>query len=178
MTKRSVPRFCTVDGCDRPFEAREMCARHYKAWRKLNLDQTDAGTRTPAIERFWRSVDTTDPDGCWPWMRGTDAYGYGSLMVDGKTTKAHRYSYWLMTGQMPDTLDHLCRNRLCVNPAHLEPTSRGENVLRGTGFAAANAAKTTCPNGHQYDYAEPGGSRRCKACRNAKRRERHSRLQR
>lgn len=86
-------------------------------------------TRLP--ERFWRRVQEQE-GGCWLWV-GTVDRGYGLLSVDGKTVRAHRYSYETLVGPIPDGLqiDHLCRNRGCVNPAHLEPVTQVENIRRG-----------------------------------------------
>jgi len=87
---------------------------------------------------------------------------------------AHRFGYELLVGPIPTglTLDHLCRVRTCVNPAHLEPVSIGENVLRGDTRPAANLKKTHCPRGHAYDaantYIARGGERHCRTCNTAK----------
>lgn len=109
-------------------------------------------------------------DECWPWTGAMQGQGYGQY---GKPMRlAHRISYEFFVGPIPEglTLDHLCRNRQCVNPSHLEPVTRGENVLRGESLPARNARKTHCPKGHPYDdintYVSPNtGWRQCKACR-------------
>lgn len=115
--------------------------------------------------------------GCWLWSGLMKANGYGMVAV-GRTTNgtpvrrhAHRVMYVLMVGPVPEgmTLDHLCRNRRCVNPAHLEPVSNAENVLRGYSPPANNARKTSCPGGHAYTqentYVNPvSGRRRCRTC--------------
>lgn len=71
--------------------------------------------------------------GCWIWQRGINAYGYGRAYDKGKTVQAHRLFYERKYGPIPDGLDpdHLCRNRACVNPDHMELVSRAENVRRG-----------------------------------------------
>ena len=68
------------------------------------------------------------------------------------TMPAHRYAYEELVGPIPEglQLDHLCRNRSCVNPDHLEPVTCRENLRRGETLNAANLAKTHCPAGHPY----------------------------
>lgn len=117
------------------------------------------------------------PSGCVEWT-GARQRGYGvAEQPSGKTGVAHRVVYELLAGPIPEgeTLDHLCRNRACVNPGHLEPVSRGENTMRGDTIAAANAAKTHCKRGHGLHgdnlepYALRRGKRACVTCRRARR---------
>lgn len=101
-------------------------------------------------QRFWAKVDRTSPDGCWLWTGAIYGNGYGHAFRSGRHRAAHRVSYELSVGPIPEgmDLDHLCRVRHCVNPAHLEPVSRRENLLRGDTTNARNAAKTHCKRGH------------------------------
>jgi hypothetical protein len=93
--------------------------------------------------RFWSKVDRTGD--CWKWTAGLTGSGYGRFRWDGGEVAAHRFAYELLVGAIPDGLqiDHLCRNRACVNPAHMEPITQRENILRGVGRAALNAPRRT-----------------------------------
>jgi hypothetical protein len=123
----------------------------------------------PVGERFWEKV-VRDPDSeCWFWTGGT-AFGYGNFWLNRKGRMAHRVSYELNVGPIPEGLqiDHLCRTPLCVNPAHLEPVTIRENLMRGWGVSARNAAKTHCPRGHEYAVhgrVKIEGSRECRVCK-------------
>lgn len=142
-------------------------------------------------QRFWSYVDTTAGVlGCWPWL-GALASGYGSLSVRGTSRQAHRVGYELMVGPVPEglQLDHLCRNRACCNPAHLEPVTLRENVRRGaavrTGYQPGRVKvsptrKTHCRNGHAFTaentYVWPNGQRRrCLTCHAREHREARAR---
>ncbi len=121
---------------------------------------------TPELIRFLSKVSLSD--GCWEWRghRGQkNGYGYLWRLEDRTALLAHRIAYEHFVGPIPEGLhiDHLCRNRGCVNPAHLEAVSQGENNSR--------AMKETCKQGHPYTpentlYERGGAERRCKTCRN------------
>lgn len=90
----------------------------------------------PVEERFWPKVDRRGPDECWPWLATLDRYGYGTFHDGRRLTGAHRMAYELLRGPIPDglELDHLCRTRGCVNPAHLEAVTHRENMGRSRGL--------------------------------------------
>lgn len=120
--------------------------------------------------RFWSHVKKTQD--CWYWLLKPTMYGYGQFKLDKKTLRSHRLSYELIVGNIPDglCLDHLCKNRMCVNPEHLEPVTNRENVLRGSGITAINSKKTICHMGHKLNgnnlYIAPKtGKRNCRKCR-------------
>lgn len=134
-------------------------------------------TRRSTEERFWSFVDkTTD---CWLWTGSRTAEGYATFCITTDTNQrhrvvVHRLAYELLIGKIPTglVLDHLCRNPRCVNPAHLEPVTMRENVLRGVGPSAQNARKTDCPAGHPYDKDNTAvnaktGKRSCRTCHRA-----------
>lgn len=137
--------------------------------------------RAPAFDRFTTKIALTD-SGCIQWIAGLSNAGYG-VFYDGGNVLAHRWSYEYHVGPIPEELviDHLCRNRACVNPDHMEPVTRRENTLRSPICPLAlNAAKTHCDHGHEFTpentYTYPnGGSRQCRECHRRQERARHRR---
>lgn len=111
-----------------------------------------------------------DPEtGCWQWTASIRSDGYGEVKFRGHTRLVHHAAYELLVGPIPDdglVFDHLCRNRACCNPEHLERVTQGENLARGHH---ANRAKTHCPQGHEYTPENTGrasgGARRCLTCK-------------
>jgi hypothetical protein len=134
----------------------------------------------PLAERFKNLLEADPATGCVNFTGCINALGYGQIGSGGKRgawVYAHRLGYELAKGPIPDGLviDHLCRNRRCCNPDHLEVVTRGENVLRGMGASVRNAGKTHCPQGHPYDagntkhWMQDGRPvRRCIACEGVK----------
>lgn len=126
----------------------------------------------PAIERFMRQTREAD-NGCLEWIGNIDRYGYGQFHPGGRKTKnkgAHRWAHEHFKGPIPDgfQIDHLCRNRKCVNPDHLEAVTPRENVLRSLNPPSMNAKKTHCINGHPFreeNTARRGNRRICITCR-------------
>lgn len=107
---------------------------------------------------------------CWS-VRKPSGNGYGYAQIDGKMYRAHRWAWEHLVGPLaPEQhLDHLCRNRACWNPDHLEPVTPRQNVLRGVGVTSSHAAQEECIHGHAFDevntYWRPDGSRGCRRCR-------------
>ena len=146
----------------------------------------------PTADRFWEKVNKNGPvpamrpelGPCWEWTAEKVHNGYGrfSPKRPAKKIKAHTWAYTALMGPVPEgmELDHLCRNRLCLNPAHLEPVTHRENLMRGDSAAARCARKTHCPKGHAYDAENTQISRRgdrsCRTCRAEQSRAKRRRL--
>lgn len=105
----------------------------------------------PAMLRFWMKT-STGPGDCVSWAGAKSARGYGRFTVDDKRHTAHRWIYERTVAPVPAdmVLDHVCRNRLCVNVAHLEVVTNKENILRGVGPTARHARQTHCKHGHEF----------------------------
>jgi|ERR1044071_3544653 hypothetical protein len=126
----------------------------------------------PLSQRLYRRIWLGD--GCWEREGYHTRDGYSTIKEGGQTLLAHRVSYELFFGPIPEgtEIDHLCRNPGCVRPDHLEAVPHVVNVRRGLigiNQTAHNRIKTHCPKGHPYDetntYISPRGHRRCRACR-------------
>lgn len=135
-------------------------------------------------ERFWEKVDKRASGGCWEWFGARSSNGYGTFVIPrprgesgGRSIRfsTHRYAYELLVGPIPEGLviDHLCRNRACVNPSHMEPVTNRENVLRGKSAKKSER----CGRGHDLTlpsarYTSPLGKSECRRCRDERRRKR------
>jgi|ERR1700679_825960 len=134
---------------------------------------TEKRTLAERIERLFIPEPNS---GCWLWMGYVKPNGYGQIRIeqaDGswRTRHAHRVSYEEFFASIPEgaELDHLCRMRCCINPDHLEPVSKSEN-LRRSPLMNRQAHKTQCPRGHAYSGIDYLGKRICKICNRAKNR--------
>lgn len=168
-------RRCATVGCERQVWARGRCGTCYARWRQ----EQPGPLRLSPTARFWEKVNKDGPEppafpghgACWVWQGYTGSSGYGRLRVEGVFCQAHRYAYELLVGPIPEglQLDHLCRVRSCVNPAHLEPVTARENKLRSVPFIRAETPN--CPAGHPWDErntrwssSATGVARQCRAC--------------
>lgn len=145
----------------------------------------------PVVERLLSRVEVVPgplSSACWVWRGGGKRNGYGVIGLgsrsDGskRTELVHRVAYEAWVGELVEglTIDHLCRNRRCVCPEHLEQVSNRENILRGVGWAAVNARVERCPDGHEYTpentYTSRRGMRSCRACHRVREGARKARL--
>jgi hypothetical protein len=161
----------------------DLQVRQAGAARNEVVDPMKDATSHPDYARFMAKVQP-DAAGCWIWTASRHPVsGYGRIKMGGhrgKHVPAHRVAYEMFVGPIPEglVLDHLCRVRPCVNPAHLEPVTGAENTARGKAGKHLSD-RTHCPQGHAYDeqntYPEPGGGRGCRACRSEARRRHRDR---
>lgn len=122
-------------------------------------------------ERFWSKVLVTESvDACWLWTGPLVNCGYAQFHLVDRMVMSHRVAYELAIGEIPDglELDHLCRNRSCCNPHHLEPVTHAENIRRST---VLREGKTHCLRGHPLSgenlFVRRNGVRECKICQRA-----------
>lgn len=166
---------CSVDGCEKPKVARTWCWMHYNRWRRYgDLNYQCRVIHGSADERFWPKVEKNGPANtelgpCWIWAASKNRDGYGLFFNGSKAVGAHRWAYENQFGPISKglELDHLCRNRSCVNPSHLEPVSSLENTKRSP---IHYGARTHCKHGHEYTpentISRKDGGRRCRTCKN------------
>lgn len=141
-----------------------------RAGRKIDVDDP----RLP--DRFWNKVSPEPNTGCWLWTAAVDRHGYARFNAIG-ASRAYRVAFLVLIGPVADglDLDHLCRTRCCVNPAHLEAVTHAENLRRGEGMVAAFTASaqarrsaTHCAQGHEFTEDNTrwrsNGRRGCRAC--------------
>ncbi len=143
--------------------------------------------RKPVIDRLMAKVSPEPNSGCWLWEGAVDPRtGYARITIEtGRVENAHRSSYQLHVGPVPDglQLDHLCRVRSCVNPDHLEPVTCAETLRRGAGpvkTKALKAAQTHCKRGHllsgdNVTHDKGNSARICIECRRLRGREKYYR---
>jgi hypothetical protein len=119
------------------------------------------------VKRFWSKVAIDNVHSCWEWQAYLHPKGYGQFRLDGRMHFAHRIAYFLVRGECPINLelDHLCRNRKCVNPFHLEAVTHKENCRRGA------LVKSHCSKGHSRSPETTTRSGNCKPCKNEQQRE-------
>jgi hypothetical protein len=133
-------------------------------------------------EKLLASICIDTITGCWVWVKGKRWQGYGGFQFKRKRLYAHIVSYNIFKGEIPAeyTVDHLCRNHACINPAHLEAVTQTVNKLRGIGFAALKARQVDCIHGHSLSgenlYITPNGHRSCRKCRAIREKIRRAKL--
>lgn len=154
---------CYIKECDRINHARGLCEMHYRRVLRSGV----VGESKPKREsrrilkgsneqRFWRNIEKIKD--CLVWLGAKTTAGYGEFQINKRTVYAHRWSYENFIGIIPEGLfiDHLCKNKSCVNPYHLEPVTNAENIKRGL-------EKEFCKYGHKKSISK-SGKRVCYIC--------------
>lgn len=135
---------------------------------KLDLQDRDS------VIKYISERIKINENGCWEWQKSITRQGYGNFRKGGRIHLSHRVAFEIYVGRIPDGLqiDHLCRNRSCCNPDHLEAVTQRQFILRGESWAGKHARKTHCPHGHEYTEENtywrktPSGvGRMCRTCR-------------
>lgn len=140
-------RICTIDGCSIERKTSKLyCEKHRGRIRRHGDPTIALKDHTPAVERWKYSYKVDEKTGCWIWQRAgsVEFGGYGGISNGrGNFTAAHKFVYEQVVGPVPDglELDHLCENKGCVNPEHLEPVTHSENVRRA--YASTNPGPRT-----------------------------------
>jgi hypothetical protein len=161
---------CSQPDCGKPAATRGLCGMHYRRWQRHGDVNANLKYNRDPIQRFWSKVNQNGA--CWLWTGKDNGHDYGVFVMGRRSLGqrrefyAHRFAYELLHGPIPAGLqvDHLCRVRRCVNPAHMELVTSAENTRR------AGLAVTQCRHGHPYTpentYRVPGtGRRSCYECR-------------
>lgn len=124
---------CSVAGCERPYRCSGFCQPHYARWRTRGDPFAHIEIRDVQASDMDRLLDKCMPvteTGCWIWTAGLDGKGYGQIQFEGRVHRAHRISYILHKGAIPNGLFlcHHCDQPLCVNPEHLFPGTHQDNM--------------------------------------------------
>lgn len=137
---------CSIEDCMRPIrnKSRRLCNRHYLRWRRHGDPHEGAKSPDPfdgTAGWFWVRVDQSGD--CWVWTRGR-SHGYGTFYIPGikNPISAHRFSYELLMGPIPDGLviDHICHNTTCVRPDHLRAVTQKQNTENQSGPPSNNTS--------------------------------------
>lgn len=154
---------CSVDGCENLTQAWGRCPKHYERMKKYGSDELPE--EPPFLDYI---LSRCEIGICWSF-ESPRADGYGKVTRDGRQYLVHRAVWEELVGPIPDgmDIDHLCRNRSCCNPDHLEPVPRLENFLRGYHQSADSLRRQVCKRGHPFEgnrIVRKDGRTECRPC--------------
>jgi HNH endonuclease len=170
-----MPKSCEYCGCKLVRRPKE-CPGAFPKRRFCSKLCAGASRRENLAAKIVR-LTLIDPNtGCWICVAGKNAYGYGVMHANGRTIQAHILSWTLKYGPVPKGMElhHMCENKLCCNPKHLEPITRAAHLMRSRrSLAFINKHKTHCKHAHEFTpentlLSHDGKQRRCKACARAR----------
>ena len=182
---------CKADCCDRKPVARGMCKKHWKRWRNGKDINEKTWCDKTTEDLFWEKVrKSKNNDECWEWLGSTGGTGdliYGRAWDGERLVGAHRYSYELHNGQIPEGGDvrgmcvcHKCDNPLCVNPNHLFLGTHTDNMLDKVKKGRGTGSITHCKRNHEFTaentYIDKSGFRHCRICHKLRERKRIEKL--
>lgn len=178
--ERPARQQCSVAGCERLQHSKGMCNMHAERVRRTG--KVDLPPRPSLVERLEACI-RYETNGCWTWTGTRTTSGYGLLSVNAKLLLVHRLAYQTLVREIPPGmhLDHLCRNRACINPKHLDVVTNRENVMRGMSPSAVIRRQGICKNGHEmvgeniYVPPKRPQHRTCRECRKRRSREAYAR---
>lgn len=150
--KKSLPEVCSVDGCGGKVKAKGLCLIHYTRFLRHGTTETSIVVNDDKA-RFLKNSKISE-SGCWVWQKGTKN-GYGHTMLKGKPQQAHRASWMIFVGDIPNgmQINHKCHNRACINPDHLYVGDQKQNMADMMVAGRANPLKGE-QNGHSKLTAE------------------------
>ncbi|QQD21197.1 hypothetical protein GJQ54_05145 [Oceanospirillaceae bacterium ASx5O] len=181
---------CIAANCDRQAVALSMCKMHWKRNKCGHDINKKSAHQMTVTERFFERVEKSSEGGCWVWVgskRGSPRIKYGSFWNGKKHVAAHRFSWEMVNGEIPEGGDvrgmcvcHHCDNPLCVNPAHLFLGTHKDNMQDKVRKQRGTGSKAQCSRGHARNsantYVSKSGIKHCRICHKIKERNRRARL--
>lgn len=164
-----APGPCAVGGCVKTVQARGLCAMHYARALRAERGIAAPEKNRVGVDPLTKIIARCEIGLCWSWQRGQSSSGYGVVAYGGRNHYTHRAMWELLIGPIPAgmEIDHLCKNKLCCNPEHLEPVTPRVNKLRSGSPSGRHARREVCDQGHPFSEENTvirHGYRTCRTC--------------